>query len=33
MAKSVKERNKELAKEGLKLHIYGLKLRALPNEK
>ena len=33
MAKSVKERNKELAKEGLKLHIYGLKLRALPNVK
>lgn len=28
--KIVKERNKELAKQGLKLHIYGLKLRAMP---
>lgn len=28
--KTVKERNKELALQGLKLHIYGLKLRAMP---
>lgn len=28
--KTKEERNKELALQGLNLHIYGLKLRAMP---
>lgn len=32
MAQTIKQKNAELAKKGLKLHLYGLRLRAMPSD-